>query len=78
MNLQTQKIDLALRILSSNNKNLIHQIHEWVSHAEEIDLWDELTDEQKSMIKKAQQQAAKGEVIAHETVMKKYKKWFTK
>ncbi|MEY2830399.1 MAG: hypothetical protein RIQ33_2257 [Bacteroidota bacterium] len=78
MNLQSQKIDLAQRILSSNNKTLIHQLHEWVSHVEEVDLWDELSDEQKSMVKKAQQQAAKGEVIAHEMVMKKYKKWLTK
>jgi hypothetical protein len=78
MNLQAQKIDLAQRILSSNNKYLITQLQEVVSDAEKNDFWDELSDEQKSIIKKAQLQLANGEGIPHETVMKKYKQWLTK
>lgn len=37
--------------------------------------WDELTSEQKAEIEEFIAEADRGELIPHEEVMKKYKKW---
>lgn len=38
------------------------------------DWWDELTDQQKKMVRIGAEQADRGEVIPHEVVIAKYKK----
>ncbi len=45
---------------------------------EENDWWDNVEDSAKESIEKGLQQAKAGNVIAHEDVMKKYKKWLSK
>lgn len=42
------------------------------------DFWDELPDKIKEDIDEAIKQADSGQLIPHEEVMKKYKKWLTK
>ncbi|MBC7863688.1 MAG: hypothetical protein IAF38_11985 [Bacteroidia bacterium] len=42
----------------------------------ETNLWDELSEEQKSSVKKSISQYRKGKFRTHEAVMSKYKKWF--
>lgn len=73
MNLQAEKIELAQKILSSNNKDFIGQVKEIVNSLDENDFWNELNMEQQNIIRKAQKQAAANQTIPHNEVMKKYK-----
>jgi predicted transcriptional regulator len=42
------------------------------------DFWEDLPESQRKSIERGIEQAAKGETVAHEDVMKKYGKWLTK
>jgi hypothetical protein len=77
MHLQAEKIELAKSILETQNQAIIKQIQAvFISY--NTDVWDELSNYHKSLIKlsKAELKAGKGK--AHNVVMKKYKKWLTK
>jgi len=43
--------------------------------AKQADWWDTITEEERIEIIKGLEEADKGEVIPHEKVMEKYKKW---
>jgi len=45
---------------------------------QQYDFWDELPETIKERIDEAIKQADSGQLIPHEEVMKKYKKWLTK
>ncbi len=77
MNLHAQKIELTKQLLEINSEVILKQIKALLK-AHKTDLWDELTEEQKSSVEKAKIQLVNGEGIAHKEVMKKYKKWRTK
>ncbi len=77
MSLQTQKIQIAKTLLDTTNEALVKQVKALLS-AYDTDLWDELSEHQKSCVKEAQSDYKKGKVKTHNEVMKKYKKWLTK
>ncbi len=77
MNLQTEKIEVAKSLLETKSEALIKQVKA-VLKSYETDLWDELSDYQKSCVKEAEAEFDAGKGIPHKTVMKKYKKWLTK
>lgn len=77
MNISVTKVELAKNLLNSNSEALLKQVKA-ILNSYDTDLWDELNEAQKSSIRKAQKQAARGEVKPHNEVMKKYKKWLTK
>lgn len=77
MNIQDQKIALAAKLLSTQNKSLIKHL-EAVFKEHENDLWDEMPLEIKKEIKKAKKEVAEGKGIPHKQVMAKYKKWLSK
>jgi predicted transcriptional regulator len=43
--------------------------------SEEVDWWDKISDEERDEIKQGLTEAENGDVITHDEVMKKYKKW---
>jgi predicted transcriptional regulator len=53
-------------------------VHAMLEAEQDYDSWDELPASLKASINRGLKQADKGEVIPHEEVVKKYKKWFTK
>jgi hypothetical protein len=77
MHLQTEKIELAKIILNTDNPSFIKQIKAIFS-AYDTDLWDELSEYQKSVVNLAKTELKAGKGKPHRAVMKKYKKWLTK
>lgn len=77
MNIQTEKIQLAKTLLETESTVLIKQIKA-ILNSYKTDLWDELSDYQKSCVKEAKTELSKGKGSTHKEVMKKYKKWLTK
>ena len=77
MNIQAEKIAIAKALLSVNSEAVLKQVKA-ILNSHETDLWDELSAEQRSSVKRARQQLAAGEGKTHKEVMKKYAKWLTK
>ena len=53
-------------------------VHAMLEAEQDYDSWDELPVALKSSITKSLKQADKGDLIPHEEVIKKHRKWFTK
>ncbi len=68
--LQKSKIELAKMVLSIESEAIIEKLINLL-RSEEIDFWDELTDEQKADIELGVQQADQGLTIPLEDVLKK-------
>ena len=77
MNIQAEKIAITKALLNINSETILKQIKAILS-SYKTDLWDELSDEQKSSVKRARHQLLQGEGKPHKEVMKKYAKWLTK
>jgi len=74
------KSELISLIEDMENDSLIRAIYVMITHKpvpSEKDLkWDQLPEALKKEIVEGLEQSENGEVIEHEEVMKKYKKWF--
>jgi hypothetical protein len=77
MDIQAEKIAIAKALLNINSETILKQIKAILSSSQ-TDLWDELSEEQRSSVKRARQQLAQGEGKTHKEVMQKYAKWLTK
>ena len=77
MNIQAEKIAIAKALLSINSETILKHVKA-ILNSYETDLWDELSDEQKTSVKRARHQLAQGEGKPHKEVMKKYAKWLRK
>ena len=77
MNLQSQKLEIAKLVLSTENKSVLMQIKS-IFETEKIDFWDELPDKVKLDVNEALSQSKAGLGKPHKTVMKKYQKWLVK
>lgn len=69
MDIQTEKIELAKLILSTNDTSLINQIKSLFKDKEE-DWWEELPASVKLGINESIKQADRGEFISYEDVKK--------
>ena len=56
----------------------VQMVYAMLEAEHQYDFWDELPDNVKADIDEAIKQADAGELLSHEEVMKKYKKWLTK
>lgn len=77
MNIQAEKIAIAKALLNVNSETILKHVKA-ILNSYRVDLWDELSDQQKSSVKRAKHQLAIGEGKLHKDVMKKYSKWVTK
>jgi len=74
MDVQTEKIELAKRVLDTEDEALLIQIKE-VFESHDKDFWDDLQEHVKAGIKRGQKQAAEGKLTPHDEVMKRYARY---
>ncbi|MEO5569712.1 MAG: hypothetical protein ABIT08_02695 [Bacteroidia bacterium] len=74
MNTHAQKLELIQLLLKTDSETILKKVKS-VFKEKDQDFWDELNEEQKSAIEKAIKQADKSELIPHEQVMRKIRKW---
>lgn len=74
MDLQTEKIELAKRLLETNDEALLLQIKE-IFESSDQGFWNNLPDHVKGGTKRGRQQAEEGKLTPHEDVMKNYSKY---
>ena len=77
MNIQTEKLNLVEKLLQTKDKETLARVRAVFESSDE-DFWEELPVKVQEEIEEAIQQADRGELIPHETVMKKYSKWLSK
>jgi len=76
METQSIKTDIWSLIEKTEDVNVLKAIKTLLQSLNpEHDFWDELPEFQKQSIERGLQQAANGETIPHEEVMKKYEKY---
>jgi len=76
MRIETRKVDLISWITNINNSNVIKKLEEL--RDKEDNWWDSLPKQVQNEILESNKHADKGELYAHEEVMKKHKKYFLK
>jgi predicted transcriptional regulator len=79
METRTVKSDIWTLIEKIEDVEILEAIKTFIQNfSSETDFWDQLPEFQKQSIERGLQQAADGETIPHEKVMKKYEKWLSK
>lgn len=74
MDLATAKVNLAKKILETNDKAIIGYIQS-IFKGQQDNWFEELPEKIQISLEKGLKQSAKGEGRSHTEVMKKYKKW---
>lgn len=75
MNLQAKKLELVQLIINTKKPLTLKKVEEVLKSEKEQDWWDTISDEERAEIEQGLAEADRGEVIPHEEVMAKYKKW---
>lgn len=75
---ETLKQEIYNFINLIDDVEILTKVKGFFSEQSKTDWWDELTDQQKEMIRIGTEQADRGEVIPHEVVLAKVKKLFSK
>ena len=73
MNLQAKKLELVQLIINTKKSLTLKKVEEVLKKEKESDWWDEISQAERQSIEKGQAEADKGELIAHEVVMKEVK-----
>lgn len=73
MDLQTEKIELAKLLLSTNDPDIIRSIKKIFKKETPTDFWDELNSDQKKEIETARRQIEDGNYTDYEVFISKYK-----
>ena len=73
MNLQTEKIELAKLLLSTNNPKIIQSIRQIFKKEKSADFLGDLNSDQIAEIKKASFEIKEGEIIDYDTFMAKHR-----
>lgn len=77
MNIETQKISLAQRLLAIQSKDVLDKIEALLTQ-DKCDWWEELPNETKQAIERGINQADEGKVISHEQARTRINKFFEK
>lgn len=76
MNVVELRADLHNMIDKITDSNILNAVRVLLAgKIEQTDWWDIISDEERAEIEQGLAEANKGEVIPHEDVMAKYKKW---
>jgi predicted transcriptional regulator len=77
MNVIELRSDLHNMIDKITDSNILNAVKTLLSErtATQADWWDIISDEERTEIEQGLAEADRGEVISHEEVMAKYKKW---
>jgi len=74
MDIQSEKLQLIEWLAGLNDAKVLHEFIT-LKKKKEVDRWDKISAEERTEIEIGLAQADKGEVIPHEEVMAKCKKW---
>ena len=69
MSIQTEKIELAKLLLSTDNPKIIQSIKQIFKKAKTSDFWDDLTPEQQNEINLATDEINEGKVTDYDSFM---------
>ncbi len=78
MSIATTKLDLAKKIIDTNDKDIINHIKAIFDTHPEADWFEELPDDVKASVEQGIKEADRGEGTPHAVVMKKVRKWLKK
>ncbi len=73
MNLEPRKVDLISWITNINNAKLIEMLEN--IRDQEDNWWEEIPTETQKIILESEDQADSGNLVSHDQVLKKYKKY---
>ena len=73
MGLAAKKLDIISWITNLKDENVLRKIDS--IRKEEADWWDTIEEDERAEILEGLSQLDRGESVAHEQVMAKYKKW---
>ena len=74
MDIQAEKIRLIEWLAGLNDTKTLNEFIS-LKKKKEVDWWDEISVDEKEEIEEGLKQADNDELIPHEEVMSKYKKW---
>ncbi len=74
MDIKAEKLELIQWLAGMRDMGTIKEFIK-LKKSREIDWWDTIGTEERAEISEGIAQADKGDVISHEEVMEKYKKW---
>lgn len=74
MNLETEKLEILQLILNTDKTELLMKIKALLIE-DELDWWDQLSEEEKQEIEVGLQEAEFGKLIEHDKVMESFRKW---
>lgn len=72
------EINHYLALLSDRKKKAVLTVVKSFVEQQELDLWDELSDNVKASIMRGLKQSKQGKGTPHHLVMKKYERWLKK
>jgi predicted transcriptional regulator len=67
MNIQTEKIELAKLLLSTDNPKIIQAVKQVFKNGKKADFWDELSTEQQAEIEKGLLEIEEGKTSDYES-----------
>ena len=74
MNIEATKLELMHLLLQTQKASLLGKLKK-VFEEEQTDWWQDLSTEEQTEIETGIKQADNGDLVAHETVMKRFDKW---
>lgn len=77
MDIQAEKLNLIKWLTSVDEPSVIKQLIA-LKKKQQVDWWDEISDEEKTAIEEGLAQADRGDILSHEEVMTRYQKWRSK
>ena len=73
MDIQAEKLKLIELLLHTNNPSIIERIKSIFQSEETQDIWEELTDEQKSEIEEALEEVKSGQTVSFGSFLEKHR-----
>ncbi|WP_445908878.1 hypothetical protein [Yeosuana sp.] len=74
MNIETTKLELMHLLLQTQKESLLKKLKS-VFEEEQVDWWNEMSENEQEEIKTGLKQADNGEYVDNEIVMKRFDKW---
>tara|TARA_R110000868_G_scaffold150482_8_gene373730 strand:+ start:2673 stop:2894 length:222 start_codon:yes stop_codon:yes gene_type:complete len=69
MNIQAEKIELVKMLLNTDNPKIIQSIKQIFKKEKSVDIWDELSPEQKTEIQQGTTEIENGKVTDYDSFM---------
>lgn len=74
MNIEVTKLELMQLLLNTSKESTLKKIKR-IFQEESSDWWTEMSAEEQAEIEEGLQQAENGEVVSHESLMKRFDAW---